>query len=449
MKKILIVTYYYKHKNAMASIRPIKLAKYFSAMGNDVYVLTSKQKDTWTAHYNEVVNDSKIKEMYADEDAKWKIVRKYLDHRGKVGNRKILLSEEKKDNKSVDSVASGHRFRTALKSKLSWLFYFALGRIEDVCMFHGMRRRIKSENIRGFDFVIATYPNYGAFLTGIWLKKKGYCKKFIADFRDPLYNPGFKQERIERRYDLKCLRKTMKYSDKVVCVSNGIADSIKQVMKPIEPDISVITNGYDTDDVYNNNVSVSFDDEKINFVYTGVLYHGKRCVDTLAKVLKRLIEEKKIDRDSFTFEYAGNDYYELLSQLKKYGSEFSANDHGFISRDMAIAMQKAADILLLLTWNEKEYQGVIPGKLFEYMAIGTVPIVALISGNVKNSEVSQIIKDTNVGIAVEEADGKNGEDALYRYLVDVFSKRVSTKNRNAEKYNYYNISKEYMKLLED
>lgn len=48
MKKILILTYYYKHKNAMASVRAIKLAKYFSKQGYEVSVLTSSQIDTWT-----------------------------------------------------------------------------------------------------------------------------------------------------------------------------------------------------------------------------------------------------------------------------------------------------------------------------------------------------------------------------------------------------------------
>ena len=392
LKRILILTYYYKHKNAMASVRAIKLAKYFSRQGCNVTVLTSNQKDTWTKNYLTPCPDSQITEIYAPEVKRWTRIKGYLEHRKKVGQAR-LTNQVSTNPKQISSIQNTKlSMKAKLKSFLGWQFYFNIAKQEDICMFKGMKEAFQKEGQKQFDTVIATYPTYGAFLMGIWLKKHGYCKQLIADFRDPLYNPGFRNRKQEAEYDLKCLKNILDVTDRVVCVSKGIADGILQVEPSFDKPIDIITNGFDPDDVAETNIHVDFDKSKLHFVYTGTLYHGKRCVDMLASILKELITEGKISADSFAFEYAGPDFPELIAQLKVYGLEHSAVDHGFVSREESIAMQNAADALLLLTWNEKAYQGVVPGKLFEYMATERVPIIALVTGDVVNSEVSQIVR---------------------------------------------------------
>ena len=76
--KILLITYYYKHKNAMASVRAVKLAKYFSKQGHEVSVLTSNQIDTWTKNYLEPQKDDNIAEYYAPQVKRWSFIQKYL-----------------------------------------------------------------------------------------------------------------------------------------------------------------------------------------------------------------------------------------------------------------------------------------------------------------------------------------------------------------------------------
>lgn len=445
MKKILILSYYYKHKNAMASIRAIKLAKYLSQSGCDVTVLTSNQQDTWTKNYLTPCPDSQITEIYAPEVKRWTRVKGYLDHRKKVGQARISnqASVDSKHTSPIQNTKPSVKVR--LKSYLSWQFYFNVAKQEDICMFKGLKKAFQEEQLSQFDTVIATYPTYGAFLMGIWLKKHGYCRQLIADFRDPLYNPGFRNRKQEADYDLKCLRKILNTADRVVCVSKGIADGILQEVHGFHKPVNIITNGFDPDDVVQTNIQTDFDKTRIHFVYTGTLYHGKRCVDMLASVLKELIAEEKIAVDSFAFEYAGPDFQELVAQLKLYGLEQSAVDHGFVSREESIAMQKAADALLLLTWNEKAYQGVVPGKLFEYMGIGKVPIIALVTGDVVNSEVSQIIKASKTGCACEAA---TPDDILQlkEYVLGLFQHKTNC-DSNVEKYNYKVICSEYLKLM--
>ena len=422
MKKILILTYYYKHKNAMASIRAIKLAKYFSMQGCSVTVLTSNQRDTWTQNYLSPERDSRIVEIYAPEVKRWTRIKGYLDHRKTVGQIRRANQTKVVSNRTGSNKNEKFSVRRQLKSYLSWKFYFNVAKQEDICMYKGLKNAFLGEKLSHFDTVIATYPTYGAFLMGIWLKKHGYCKQLIADFRDPLYNPGFRSKKQEAEYDLKCLRKILDVADRIVCVSNGIADGILQTVQNFNKPIDIITNGFDSDDITESNIHVDLDKTKLHFVYTGTLYHGKRCVDMLAGILK-----------------------ELIAQLKEYGLERTAVDHGFVSREESIALQKEADALLLLTWNEKKYQGVVPGKLFEYMGIGNIPIVALITGDVVNSEVAHIIRSAKAGCACEAAAVEDLSQ-LKEYIIRLFGHEIECEG-NIEKYSYKEICKEYLKRM--
>lgn len=444
-KKILIITYYYKHKNAMASVRAIKLAKYFSKIGCDVTVLTSNQKDTWTQNYLEPIVDSNIKEIYAPEIKRWTKIRSYLDERKKRGLEKKFQNDFNLKINQTQEKNLKNSFKIKLKKYLSWQFYFNIAKQEDICMFKGLKLAFNHQINKKFDVVIATYPTYGAFLMGMWLKRKGYCEQLIADFRDPLYNPGFRDRKEEAAYDLKCLHQILKIADQIVCVSKGIASGIKNEMIDYMKPIHIITNGYDKDDILSNKCSVNFEKDKINFVYTGTLYHGKRCVDMLASILKELIDEKKVKKNSFRFQYAGPDFSELTNQLCQYELEDTAIDNGFVSREEAIAMQKSADALLLLTWNEKCYQGVVPGKLFEYMSIKDIPIIALVTGDVINSEVATMIRDTNAGCVCEQAN-KNDINILKKYIIELFNHKL-LKSGNVKEFDYELISQKYLSIM--
>ena len=446
MKKILIITYYYKHKNAMASVRAIKLAKFFAAQGHDVTVLTSNQIDTWTKDYLTPEPSSVICEIYAPQHRRWTLIRKYLAHRKRAGEARQAAQAVVQTQAAPAEQAAKKSLKARLRSYLGWLFYFNLAKQEDICMYKGLKAEFKRQKLGAFDTVIATYPTYGAFLTGIWLKKRNYCNRFIADFRDPLYNPGFRSVKAEADYDKRCLAKVMKSADKVVCVSEGIAEGIAELHPKEKSKLFIITNGFDSDDVKSSESDVRFAEGKIHFVYTGTLYHGKRCVDMLAQVLEELIKGGDITRDSFAFEYAGPDFEELLVQLSAYGLENTAVNHGFVSREQAIALQKAADALLLLTWNESNYRGVVPGKLYEYMAIGNVPIIALVTGDVAQSEVALKIKETSSGIACEQANMAADKATLKQYLKQMFAGNNDFSN-TAEKYNYQNIAKQYLELM--
>lgn len=451
--KILIISHYYKHKNAMASVRPIKLAKYFSRYGHDVTVLTSLQKDNWCKQDLNPKPSDKIREIYAPSHKGMRYLTKVYEHIRKRGLKRISHSVSTIDapqsaNKKQNNILL--RQKTKIKQFLSWLFYYSSDRLENYFLAKGLINSADQHKLNDFDVVIATYPGAGVHQAGEWFKKHKRTKLFIADYRDPAYNPGGRSSKTELRHDKKVQDRAIKYADAVVCVSHGMAESIeKQYRAAQRPLVAVVNNGFDSDD-NKESIPANLHKQKFNFVYTGALYQGRRTVEMLAPIIKQLIDDGTISITELAINYAGPDFNELLSQLRPYGLESIAIDHGYISREQSLGMQQEADIVLLLNWNDDNYTGVIPGKLYEYMAAKR-PIVALIMGNQAGSESARMIDECNIGCACEQASlsDRHKLEKYIRMRISEYRKnnRSSVNSDSIEAFEYKNIAKKYLSVI--
>lgn len=451
--KILIISHYYKHKNAMASVRPIKLAKFFSHYGHNVTVLTSLQKDNWCKQELTPEPSAQINEIYAPSHKGMKYLTKLYELIRRRGQKKISKSIGSIGN-SLTNTSQQTNKRPSLKVKvkqfLSWLFYYSSDRLENYFLAKGLINMAKSLKLRDFDVVIATYPGAGVHQAGEWFKKHNRTKLFIADYRDPAYNPGGRSSKIELKHDKKVQDMAIKYADAVVCVSHGMAESLtEQYSQSVLPPVYVVNNGFDPDD-NRNSIQANLDKRRFNFVYTGALYHGRRTVELLAPILKRVIDEGIINIEELAINYAGPDFDELLLQLRPFGLESIAINFGYISREQSLGLQQESDIVLLLNWNEDNYTGVIPGKLYEYMA-SKKPIVALIMGNQAGSESARMIDECQIGCACEQATPSD-IDKLYNYIKPMLldfkqNIRSSIKSDNIEAFEYQNIAKKYLDVI--
>ena len=196
----------------------------------------------------------------------------------------------------------------------------------------------------------------------------------------------------------------------------------------------------------------------MTFVYTGSMYGGLQNLSDFFEVVDRLVNCKQIDREKLAFIYAGNEsaYYIFRGQAEKYNLDSQCVYYGKINRQSAIELQKKSDILLMASYDYKDNNGgVITGKLFEYMA-SQKPVIAIVTGDGINSEVSQIISDTRIGICIEKAAGEEKKQLLSDYIIKQYNHFINREpieyNPNiaeVQKYDYKNISKKYLKLIED
>lgn len=116
------------------------------------------------------------------------------------------------------------------------------------------------------------------------------------------------------------------------------------------------------------------------------------------------------------FNYAGNEFYSVLDNAKRFGLEEILNNFGRVDRCKSLEIQRSSHPLVLVSWNTSTEKGVVTGKLLEYMMMGK-PVIGLISGEVAGSEVKQIIKACNIGEVYEEAISHKDLNRLKQYLL--------------------------------
>jgi glycosyltransferase involved in cell wall biosynthesis len=74
--------------------------------------------------------------------------------------------------------------------------------------------------------------------------------------------------------------------------------------------------------------------------------------------------------------------------------------HDLVRREEVVSLQQRSDILLLLRWDNPEENGVLAGKLFEY--IGSVrPILSL--GSI-TGEAADILRKHGLGLVTNDVD---------------------------------------------
>jgi glycosyltransferase involved in cell wall biosynthesis len=120
--------------------------------------------------------------------------------------------------------------------------------------------------------------------------------------------------------------------------------------------------------------------------------------------------------------YAGGDGRIFQEQAEKAGLAYPVTDMGQVSREASLALQKEADVLLVASWNGQGEQGVLTGKMLEYMMMNR-PILCCMNGDIPESETKKLLHGAGMGFCYEEANGAEDEEKLLRYLRDLLEKR--------------------------
>lgn len=237
------------------------------------------------------------------------------------------------------------------------------------------------------DVIITTGPPHSMHLIGLELQKR-FAVKWIADFRDPWTSIGYHKElkltdkSAQKHKDLE--KEVLTKADTILTTSFTTKQEFAEITQ--QP-IHVITNGYDIETIEKPALSKKFIISHIGSLLT------KRNPRILWKALKEILKEKKQFRNDFQLQLVGKVSSEIIDTIKEFKLDAYLNVIGYVSHTEALKYQRSSQVLLLIEIDSYETIGIIPGKLFEYMAAER-PILAI--GPVK-SDVERIIKDTNAG----------------------------------------------------
>ena len=133
----------------------------------------------------------------------------------------------------------------------------------------------------------------------------------------------------------------------------------------------------------------------------------------LWQVLSDLLKNNIDFKNALHLQFIGVISDDVLQSLNDFGLQTHFKVVGYVSHEKAIEFQKTSQILLLVEIDSQETIGIIPGKLFEYMAAKR-PILGV---GPKNWEVADIVSDTKSGCIFEYSD----DIALKNVILDWFT----------------------------
>ena len=287
------------------------------------------------------------------------------------------------------------------------------------------------------DTIITTGPPHSVHLIGMQLKVK-HKLRWYADFRDPWtdisYHKNLNLTQNTQQKHLKLERQVLNTSDQIIVTSS----QTKQLFSKItQPPISVITNGFDDENVSSINL-----DSKFSLTHIGSLF-DQRNPTLLWNVLSELIEEFPEFKANFQLVLVGNVSADIKASMDSAKLTSFLKIVGSVTHNEAIMYQRKTQVLLLIEANTTEASYIIPGKLFEYINANR-PILAL---GPKQSDIPSILKDTQTG---RYFDYEN-ETALKTHILELFenykTNSLSVASKDIERFSRKNCTKQLAEVL--
>jgi len=429
MKVLFVVTAFYPEQ-AIGSIRISKFAKYFHKEGVEISVI-SLTPPPWS---------SRDESLYFDalKDINWQVIDQSSIFKKVFQRMRVATIGTVPGNAGVSKMKSKITIKTKIRNLLQFFYTLLKGIDWSIRVKKHALKNLKNEN---FDFIFCSYPSFASPLGGIKLKKMGIGNKLIVDFRDPILSQ--KTSKFNLKYLLQ--EYIIKNSDLMTFISAGVQNQVDN--KIVNTKNLIAPNGFDPQDIKNIKLDKNKDKKILRFVYTGAIYGGKRDLRPFFAAISEIEPSLKDAKQKILFEYAGREGDLFLSQASEYNLQSYVVDHGQLSRLDALRLQQESDICLLATWNTTFEQGALTGKIFEYFMFKK-PILAIVVGNLPNSEICKIINRIDAGHCFEEAaiDSKKNLVAWIQNVIDEKQKNGTIESKYNHEVKSFDI-REVVKVI--
>jgi glycosyltransferase involved in cell wall biosynthesis len=364
--KVLLVTMYFPPAGGGGVQRPLKFATHLPALGIETHVL-------------------------APDDPKWlhsdpglaPPTQAWIHRSRYLGPRARRLADELHGRRGLDRLSRQARSLSSRvlvpDENVAW----------NLTAIPAAVRIVRNEDI---DVVLTTSPPNSVHLIGAAVKRTTGAR-WVADLRDSIAaHPHRRVERAAVRAKEKAsesvARLVARQADVIVAASEAIAEEALA----LEPKgvVTTILNGADFDDFAGLEYRRG---DRFRITHTGSFF-GKRdprpFITALAEsgldVVARFVGDFRVADREWAEQLGLGDRLEL---------------HPYVSRREALALQRDSDALLLLIPEAGgRGQGVLSGKVFEYLAAER-PILAAVP---PEGAAAELIRDTGAGIVAAPDD---------------------------------------------
>ncbi|MEM9050930.1 MAG: glycosyl transferase family 1 [Bacteroidota bacterium] len=386
MKNLLIITYYWPPAGGAGVQRWLKFSKYLPEFGWRPIILTVDPQYASYPQIDESLSKEIQEEVQVFRTRSFEPLQWYAKAAGKERVPYGGFSNEK-SNSAFSRFVRGNFFIP--DARKGWKK-------------HAVAKAKELIDQMDIACTITTGPPQSTHLIGLQLKKD-LGIKWGVDLRDPwtdiYYNEKMLRTNLARSFDEKLEREVLTKADFCITVSHGFIELFKG---KVNREYELITNGFDKDDIIEGDLRNQSSD-MLTVSYTGTMsdiYHPDVFFEALSQIKR-----------PFQLRIVGNVSEGVKKQIAEFGLDAYVKYLGYLKHSEALVEMQKADILFLISPFVKNSKGIIPGKLFEYLAFEK-SILAL--GGDSLSDIALILRSTKSGVFFN----RNEKDLLVQFLED-------------------------------
>lgn len=388
------------------SIRVIKFIKYLPSLGWEPVILTVDDK-------KEYETLPKVgSEVLFSELAPIPVI-----HRTNPGEPTLEFLQREKEFGKKNKLT--HLIVRIIGGARRWIFRNGLLPDRTITWLPSAVKRgwhvMKSESI---DLIFVTCPPHASTLIGALLKRLT-GKPLVLDFRDDWIDTPWHSSKppLIRWLDKQLEKWVIHTADKVILVTEWSRQAF-QDRYPKQPreKFVLITNGCDLNDLEILKVpQPQSHTATFTIVHAGSLNISKiwgRSPAGLFKAIQKILQEQPELKTALRFEFAGDlpeDFQKLANEM---GLSEVIHGVGHLPHEEILKVMKSANLLLAI--NYEGWATLIPGKIYEYWAVGGPPILLL---SCPGAAVN-FVEEHNLGHSVDPYD----VEGIQRVIVDVYEK---------------------------
>jgi glycosyltransferase involved in cell wall biosynthesis len=368
MRRVLFLSYYTPPRPGVATNRTSQLLRYLPEYGWSATavtpVLPGASEDVVQTPYRDVLQTMKRLAGLGDANTHAAFGTVPAAHGGRANLRQR-------------AIGIAHAIATYPDAQLGWLF-------------HG-REAVRDLLASGaYDAVLSSSP---PFTTNLILAGLRLRVPWVADFRD-LWGDARSGSGVARYMDKWLERWSLGKANALTTISDPMARTLEQRRGEIP--VYVVPNAFDPQEWH----PVPFDTERrCTLLYAGQLFGGRRDPRPLFRAVRTLIENGDISRDDLYIDCYSLPEQWLAEAIREHDLEGVVRVPGVVSREAVMNAERRADRLLVLLWDEDNSEGVVTGKIFEYL--GARRRILTVGGPAK-SAVDEILSVTKAGVRARD-----------------------------------------------
>ena len=363
MPRVLLVSYYAPPRAGVATTRTRQLLRYLPSAGWDVTIATALL---------EGAEPDIVQTPYIDASD---TLKRLIGLKGASAHAQLGIEPPARGVKRTlkqAAVAWGYRLTSYPDAQIGWLR--ARGTID---------RLVQSGR---FEVVLSSSP---PFTTDLMLASLRLPIPWVADYRDLWSESNYYSTQARKTADAVLERWTLRKVSALTTISEPMASILRSHRRSL--DVDVVPNAFDPQEWD----GIPFEVEpRCTIVYAGQLFGGRRDPRPLFAAARSLIDAQLVEEEELAFHFYSKAEPWLTECIADYGLGKNVRVFGHVDRETVMRAERRADRLLVLLWEGGNTEGILTGKLFEYL--GARRRILGVGGPI-HSAVDELLSATDSG----------------------------------------------------